>query len=252
MSIKNYKLYICGGFVRDKLLGVNSKDVDYAFEFTKEIVEENKHATPEFMYNNMNRELKNEGFEVFLEVPECFTTRAKFPKGHINENLVADFVMCRKESYPDPTSRTPVVEMGTLYDDLARRDANFNAIAIDETGVLIDPFDGAKDIKNKIIRCPINAQESLNMDPLRAIRFLRFAVTKDFTFSKDVKDALQDEAMWNKFFTVVSHERIREELVKMYKFNTHNSNIILYYTIPGWVSEKIFTEILWLKPTMEK
>lgn len=254
MEKKLYKLYEVGGCVRDRLLGIKSKDIDYSFEFTEEFINmvPKSAATSTLFYLTMNNMLKNEGFEMFLETLKCFTTRAKFPKGHQYEGITADFVMCRKETYEDPESRQPTVQIGTLYDDLQRRDFTLNAIAQDEEGNLIDPFNGQEDLKKMILRCPVDAKTSFMDDPLRMIRALRFAVTKDFSFSKDVKEALQDENTWNKFFTVVKHDRIREELLKMYKSNTHNSNIILYHSIPGWVSEKIFTEVLWLKPTTEK
>ena len=112
--MKNYKLYIVGGYVRDKLLGLKSKDIDYAFEFDEDFIKKYKNLSPSDFYTMMNITLKNEGFEIFLETPSCFTTRAKFPKGHINENLTADFVLCRKEVYLDENTRQPSVAIGNL------------------------------------------------------------------------------------------------------------------------------------------
>lgn len=240
--MKRFRLYKVGGVIRDELLGICSKDIDYSFIF--EDLNEDKSAHEYFI--DMRNILTEIGVKIYQERPDCFTIR-----GNLNGEDV-DYVMGRKETYSNPTSRIPEVKIAGLYEELQRRDFTLNAIAQDEEGNLIDPFNGQEDLKKMILRCPIDAQTSFTDDPLRMIRALRFAVTKDFTFSKDVKQALWDGNIWDKFFEVVSHERIREELFKMYKFNTHNSNIILYHSIPGWVSEKIFTEVLWLKPTNEK
>ena len=251
--MKNYKLYIVGGFVRDKLLGVDSKDVDYAFEFSDEFFREFRTSTPNWFYREMNAILEAEGYEIFLETPDCFTTRAKFPKGHINEKLTADFVMCRKENYPDKTSRQPLVEVGNLYDDLLRRDFRLNAMALTEDGVLIDPFNGEKDLKNRILSCPIDAETSFMDDPLRAIRCLRFAATKNFLINDDCKFALRDRRIWEKFEVVVSRERVREELLKMFKYNTFLALKILNdHVSPRVLRDVIFKDDMWLKPSVEK
>lgn len=252
--MKKYNLYLVGGFVRDKLLGVESKDVDYAFEFTQETIEANKLFPVETMYKNMNRELLEAGFTIFLEVPECFTTRAKFPKGHVNENLVADFVMCRKETYPDPQSRKPVVEMGTLYDDLARRDFKVNAMAIDEDGVLIDPFDGALDLKENRLSCVKDAHTSFSEDYLRMLRAIRFAITKKFTMDEDLWSGLQNVDYWYNLKDHVSTERVREEMYKCLKHDTVRTIRILTELDKscGNILYSIFSGELWLKPTMEK
>ena len=250
--MRNYKLYIVGGYVRDKLLGLKSKDIDYAFEFDEDFIKKYKNLSPSDFYTMMNIMLKNEGFEIFLETPSCFTTRAKFPKGHINENLTADFVLCRKEVYLDENTRQPSVEIGNLYDDLERRDFTVNAIAIAEDGILIDPFNGSEDLSNKILKCPINAKTSFNDDPLRAIRALRFIVTKNLEIDIDIKESLNDMKMWEKFDKVVSRERVRDELHKMFKFDTFESLNIFKYIPETVIKNIIFKNDIWLKPTAEK
>lgn len=250
--MKNYKLYIVGGYVRDKLLGLKSKDIDYAFEFDEDFIKKYKNLSPSDFYTMMNITLKNEGFEIFLETPSCFTTRAKFPKGHINEKLTADFVLCRKEVYLDENTRQPSVQIGNLYDDLERRDFTVNAMAITEDGVLIDPFNGSKDLSDKILKCPISAKTSFNDDPLRAIRALRFIVTKNLEIDTDIKESLNDMKMWEKFDKVVSRERVREELHKMFIFDTVESLNIFKY-LPETVTKNIiFKKDIWLKTTTEK
>ena len=254
--MKKFKLYKVGGCVRDNILGVKTKDIDFSFEFTKDFIEKFKDEPVSGFYEVMNKILKSEGFEIFLETPEAFTTRAKFPINHEFSGLTADFVLCRKESYPDPTTRMPKVEIGTLFDDLLRRDFTVNAIAEDEDGNLIDPFNGVKDIESKVLRCPIDTKTSFNDDPLRMLRALRFAITKDFKMSSEVNMVIiADEDMWEKFSKVVSQERIREEIYKMFQHDTIEAMELLWVlqmNSPINIMEKIFANGMWLKPTMEK
>lgn len=254
--MKNYKLYAVGGCIRDGFLGIKSKDIDYSFEFTKEFIEKFKDEPALGFYEVMNSILKEDGFEIFLETPEAFTTRARFPDGHEHEGLTCDFVLCRKETYPNPNSRMPVVGIGSLYDDLERRDATCNAIAQDEYGNLIDPFNGIWDIKAKVLRCPVSPQESFNSDPLRMMRFLRFSITKGFRLASEVEDViLNDEKMWEKFSVVVSEERIREELFKMMKHDSiATMKLLVDLDSKSGIDilEKILGDSMWLKPTTEK
>ena len=85
------QIFEVGGCVRDELLGVHTNDIDFTFvlDDTSQSVDEG--------WDQMIQHLKEENFIIFLETKDCFTVRAKFPKGHQNEGLVADFVMARKE-----------------------------------------------------------------------------------------------------------------------------------------------------------
>ncbi|MDR1019056.1 MAG: hypothetical protein LBM02_10200 [Lachnospiraceae bacterium] len=250
---KEFKLYKVGGCVRDALLGLKSKDIDYTFEFKEDFIQQYLHNKPDWFYTRMNDILKQEGFEIFLETPEAFTTRAKFPVAHQFEGLVADFVMARKESYPNKHSRMPVVEIGTLYDDLKRRDFTVNSIALDEENdEIIDPFNGVSDINNGVLRCPIDAETSFNDDPLRVLRLLRFSLTKNFKISSDCVKAMYNPKMWIKFNEVVSRERVREELQKMFKFDTMGAIKLLHLIETDILENVVFKDDLWLKPTFEK
>lgn len=249
---KDYKLYIVGGYVRDMLLGLESKDVDYAFEFNPEYVKTMDFRTPtaEYAYESMNAILEFEGFQIYKEHPDCFTTKAKFPPDHEYAGQDADIVMCRKETYPDPESRKPLVELGTLYDDLKRRDFTCNAIAIDSDGSLIDPFNGQQAIRDRTLECPIDAHTSFMDDPLRAMRCLRFALTKEFWISDDCMEALQNLEMWEKFDLVVSRERVRNELFRMMKFDTFMAIEELGLNLqPDVIRDYIFKSDIWLEPT---
>lgn len=243
--MEKFKLYKVGGCVRDTLLGLKSKDIDYSFIFE----EIDTTITPDEYFIKMKNILESIGVEIFQLRPDCFTIR-----GRLNGESV-DYVMGRKETYPNPKSRIPLVEMGNLYEELRRRDFTVNAIAEDEDGNLIDPFNGVKDIKDKILKCPINAKTSFNDDPLRMLRALRFAITKGFKMSSEVSMViLADEDMWEKFSKVVSQERIREEVFKMFKHDTIEALDLLctlQMNSPVNVMEKIFANGMWLKPTFE-
>ena len=95
------KLFEVGGCVRDEILGLESKDIDFT------VVLNDTNLTVDEGWDTMLGFLKGEGFNIFLETKDCFTVRAMFPKGSKNEGLVADFVMARKEVGVIPGTRKP-------------------------------------------------------------------------------------------------------------------------------------------------
>jgi len=240
------KLYEVGGHVRDGILGFESKDIDYT------VVMEGDWGNPIEAFDQMVMKLKDDGFKIFLETVDCFTVRAMFPEDHEHSG-VADFVMARKELGYITGTRKPVVEIGNLQDDLDRRDFTVNAMAKGLDGTVVDPFNGARDLKDMILRTPIDAAISFNDDPLRIIRALRFSVTKSFGFSDKIIDAIK--AFDFRLMIVVSDDRIREELTKMFKHDTFNSFKILSL-LREW-NPQLFAHIMmregfWLMPTNKK
>ena len=137
-----------GGKIRDELLGLKSKDVDFVF------ILDNLDKTASEGFAEMTKWMVDRKYEIFLSTDSVFTIRAKFPKGHEHEGLVADFVMARKEIGYYEGTRNPIVELGTLRDDLIRRDFTVNALCKDEKGEIIDMFNGIEDLKNKILKTP--------------------------------------------------------------------------------------------------
>ncbi len=243
------KIYRVGGCVRDALLGVNTKDIDFTF------VLDDLNKTVEEGFNEMTSWLQENSFEIFLSTPDCFTIRAKFPKDHQHSGLVADFVMARKEVGYIPGTRKPILELGTLEDDLIRRDFTLNAMAEDEDGNLIDLFGGLKDLKDGILRTPLDPEITMMDDPLRILRALRFSVTKGFGISFKIWDAMAQPEILEKLKTTVSVERMREEIFKMMKHDTPLSLRLLHTVeesyIPGFL-DLVFSKGMWLKPTNEQ
>ena len=242
------KIYRVGGCVRDRLLGVDSKDIDFTF------VLDNIDRSVEEGFDIMTKWLQHHEFEIFLSTPECFTIRAKFPKEHQNAAMVADFVLARKEVGYIPGTRQPILELGTLEDDLIRRDFTVNAMAEDEDGNLIDLFGGQGHLTAKLLKTPLPAEHTMMDDPLRFLRALRFAVTKDFSISQTIVEAMKQPEILDKLKLVVSSERIREEVLKMMKHDTLKTLQILKRMesqLPG-LTDIIFSRGLWLKPTFEQ
>jgi len=244
---KIFTFYEVGGKVRDEILGLQSKDVDYTVVPSDSLLEQYTEA--EEMFEILVTYLRESKFEILLITPDCFTIRAMFPKDH-KYSGVADFVMARKEVGYVPGTRTPIVKPGTLYDDLERRDFTLNALAKDEDGTIIDYFNGLDHLKFKMLITPLDTNITMNDDPLRLLRAVRFSITKDFKISSDIWYELNnfdyDEKMG-----VVSTERIREELFKCFKHDTLKTldKLNEFKYLKNYIFKN---NLLWLKPTMEQ
>ena len=188
--------YVVGGYVRDLILGRPSKDIDFT------CVGSGIHLAQEVA--------KTFEFHVPLSVFKNFgTAMLKL------DDWELEFVGARKESYRQD-SRKPLVEDGTLQEDLERRDFTINAMAIslnpENYGELIDPFDGIKDIKAKRIKTPLEPGITFSDDPLRMMRGVRFAAQLDFDIESDTFFALTTYAPR---LQIISSERIIDELNKI-------------------------------------
>ena len=226
----NVKFYRVGGCVRDQMLGVKSKDIDYAVEAPS--------------YKAMLQEIVNRKGEVFLEKPEYLTVRAKVPKLG-----ACDFVLCRKDGAYYDGRRPDTVEPGTLHDDLSRRDFTVNAMAISEDGRLIDPFGGSEDLEYRELVCVGSAMERFGEDQLRMLRAIRFSVTKGMGLSPEIEEALFNPELRDGLVNNVSEERVYEELMKAFRHNTLETLQILNF----FKLDKLLLDgKMWLKPTLEK
>ena len=126
-----------------------------------------------------------------------------------------EFVGARRESYRRD-SRKPIVEDGTLADDISRRDFTINAMALcvnsDRFGVLVDMFDGVGDLQRRIIRTPLDPDVTFSDDPLRMMRAIRFATQLGFEILPATFEAIRRNASR---IAIISRERIMDELMKI-------------------------------------
>ena len=236
------KIYEIGGSVRDKLLGLDSKDKDFV------VVLDNINISCDEGFNIMKTHLLNENYTIFLETKDCYTLRAKFPESHKYKNMTCDFVLARKELGYIENTRKPNLVLGTIQDDVFRRDFCCNSLYIDETEYIIDLTGyGISDIENKILRTPLDTSKTIQDDPLRIFRAIRFAITKEFKLHFELKNSILDDD-YN--FNTISIERVREELYKCFKKNTLKTleYLELFPKIKDYAFEN---NLLWLKPTTE-
>jgi tRNA nucleotidyltransferase/poly(A) polymerase len=157
--------------------------------------------------------------------------------------------MARREVGYVEGTRQPIVVPGTLYDDLERRDATLNALAKDDNGNIIDYFGGLEDLNNRILRTPLDPIKTFDDDALRIIRFIRFSITKGFSIPNDITNVIRNYDYESKM-GVVSTERIREELLKCFKFDTLKTLTELnrFQNLRDYIFRN---KLLWLKPTTE-
>ncbi|NMB82981.1 MAG: HD domain-containing protein [Ignavibacteria bacterium] len=218
---RNESLYIVGGYVRDLILDRPSNEIDFLV-----IGNGPDYAT---------------AFANALGINEIVIFR-NFGTAHFNYNgLSFEFVGARKESY-NKSSRNPVVAPGTLDDDLNRRDFTINTLALslnsENLFELIDKFNGLDDIHNKIIRTPLNPEETFNDDPLRIMRAFRFASQLQFQVEQKTLDAATNMA---ERLTIVAQERITDEFFKILSSPQPSIGLILLYK--SNVMKIIFPEI---------
>lgn len=225
------KIFLVGGAVRDGLLGLDSKDKDFAVEAES--------------FASMEAHIKSMGGEIFLSKPEFLTIRADVP------NLgVADFVLCRRDGIYSDGRRPETVTPGTIFDDLARRDFTVNAIARDmSTMALIDPHRGKRDLEMRVLRCVGNAIVRFNEDKLRILRAMRFAITKGLVIDGDTTHAIRQ--FTHEDFTGVSTERLREELFKMFAEDSLLAFRMLFRDFPS-VGGLILSRGIWFEPTTRR
>jgi poly(A) polymerase len=202
--------YVVGGFVRDKLLGRLTKDADIVcvgdgIALANAVAQRFSPAPSVAFYKNFGTAaLKIEEFDV-------------------------EFVGARKESYRYH-SRNPEVEPGTLEEDQLRRDFTINAMAVSlneqNYGVLIDPFEGRKDLENKIIRTPLEPGQTFSDDPLRMLRAIRFASQLGFSIEETTWKGI---CMHVERIRIISQERITEELNKILQSTQPSIGLDLLY-----------------------
>ena len=195
--------YLVGGYVRDLFLERPSKDIDC-------VVVGSGIALAQALGKRLGRRAHVSVFRNFG------TAQVSFPSPTAEEGRESiEFVGARRESY-NRDSRKPIVEDGTLEDDLDRRDFTINALAVclnrDRFGELIDRFDGLLDMEDRLIATPLDPDITFSDDPLRMMRCVRFATQLRFQIEEETQEALARNAERIK---IISQERIIGELNKI-------------------------------------
>ena len=190
-------VYIVGGYVRDLLMKrAAPTDIDF-------VTEGSGIALAQSVAAAIDPETKVSVFKTYG------TAMFRY------QGLELEFVGARKESY-NAESRNPSVEQGTLEDDQKRRDFTINAMAIslnqESFGELVDPFHGVEDMEKRILRTPLEPEQTYSDDPLRMMRAVRFAATLGFSIEENSLEAIKKEAQRIKIVTI---ERIMVEFNKI-------------------------------------
>jgi poly(A) polymerase len=192
--------YAVGGYIRDLLLRRPCKDIDVMVV-----------GDPVPFANSVKSELRGHSFVLFERFRTAHFTLEDKELGKIE----LEFVGARKESY-SPESRKPITEIGTLEDDLSRRDFTINALAASlnssSFGQLMDLFGGRQDLERKLLRTPLDPHQTFSDDPLRMMRAARFAAQLGFEVDSAVLAAMQEMKSRAR---IVSRERIRDELLRL-------------------------------------
>ena len=188
--------YVIGGWVRDLILHRHSKDIDI-------VVVGSGITLAEAVAHRISKGTHLAVFKTYG------TAQVK------NRDIELEFVGARRESYQHD-SRNPIVEDGTLEEDQNRRDFTINALAIclnkNRYGEMLDPFGGIDDIRQQIIRTPLDPDITFSDDPLRMMRAVRFATQLDFTVYPDTLNAIRRN---RERINIITKERIADEINKI-------------------------------------
>ena len=194
---QNIPIYVVGGYIRDRLLGHKSNDIDLMVEgdgikFAKSLS-------------------KKLGIDTIVEFDRFGT--AIIP----HKGLEIEVASARTEKYHS-NSRKPDITFSTIKEDMSRRDFTINAIAASISpanyGELYDPFGGLKDLQKGLIITPLDPDVTFSDDPLRMLRAVRFASQLEY---KIAPNTIASIAQNIKRLEIISWERIRDEIIKILK-----------------------------------
>lgn len=211
------ELRFAGGWVRDKLLGSTSDDIDVCID-----------NMTGYNFANLAKDFVNSKYD--SEAAQKILGRlAKIERNpemskHLETTVMRvfglhlDFVNLRKEVYNE-SSRTPTMTFGTAKEDALRRDSTVNSLFYNLTSSNIEDFTGRgfEDLEHKVIKTPLVPFKTFRDDPLRVLRHIRFASRLGFTIAPEDEQAMSDTSIQEALKLKVSRERIGMEIEKMLK-----------------------------------
>ena len=206
-----FEIYLVGGAVRDFLLGKKPKNFDFTTNATPEKIQS---LFPNSFYNNTYGTVS-----VPLEIEDL---------SYLQKTIVEITPFRKEKDYTDFRHPEKVEWAKTLEEDLARRDFTINAIAYDGKKI-IDPYQGQKDLKEKIVCCVGNPDKRFSEDALRLLRAIRFASQFGFLIEEKTREAIVKN---NYLITKISWERIRDEFLKILK-SDHPAEGVLFLRNTG-------------------
>ena len=206
--------YLVGGYVRDMIMQRACTDIDIMVI-----------GDPVPFAKAIRDTLQGKNFVLF----ERFRTAQLELSDPVYGTFKVELVGARKESY-NRDSRKPVTLIGSLDDDLSRRDFTINALALVLNGKgrnrIIDHFNGVEDINSRILRTPLDPEQTFSDDPLRMMRAARFAAQLDFRVLPDVADAMKT---MRERINIVSMERVSNEFLKIMLSPRPSTGLIILY-----------------------
>ena len=198
LSDHHYESYIVGGYVRDKILGITSNDIDICTSATPKEIMEIFPNTSSPNYGSININYKNTNFDI--------TTFRKDIK------------------YKDNRTPVKIRYIKSIKRDLKRRDFTINTLCIDKKGKIRDYLNATPDLNNHVIKTVGNPKHRLKEDSLRILRAIRFATILDFEIEKNTKLYLQK---YGYLLENLSYQRKKEELDKIFMSKNKEKGITL-------------------------
>ena len=202
-------VYIAGGYVRDQIIGIDAKDIDLVVALPEGGIKFAEWAT-----KKMGNYKENSNPVIYPKFGTAkFTLRGITYKGENLDGMDIEAVMTRGEKYTSG-SRKPEVVFADLAADVNRRDATINSLLKKlSTGEVLDlTGKGIDDIKNGIVRTPIDPDKTFEDDPLRILRMVRMSAKYNWKIPMDILRSIKKMA---KELKTISKERIHDEVNKM-------------------------------------
>lgn len=235
------ELRVAGGYVRDKILGIDSDDIDFSVNlmkglpFTLILINYIKSYFPDenIRYGSIN--ISKSGCKI-TRIDEDEESNKYIGCAKLNRRcfgLELDFVHLRTESYTDLT-RKPTLQFGTPKEDALRRDLTINALFYNiHTHKVEDYIDGVEDLKYCRIRTPVDPYQTFLDDPLRIIRSIRFtAKFKDGCVDPHLLQYINSppDEIQQSFYTKIKRDRLTKEVEKIFSYAYSNNALKILFS----------------------